>query len=48
MYFTAETLDLISYQYSILLSIPLALFAGAFAVVASESYIEKTDIRPNY
>jgi hypothetical protein len=35
---TAETVDLIFYQYSILLSIPLALLAGAFAVVAPEAY----------
>jgi hypothetical protein len=35
---TAETVDLIFYQYSIMLSIPLALFAGAFAVVAPEAY----------
>ena len=35
---TAETVDLIFYQYSILLSIPLALFAGAFAVVAPDAY----------
>jgi hypothetical protein len=35
---TAETVDLIFYQYSILLAIPLALLAGAFAVVAPEAY----------
>jgi hypothetical protein len=35
---TAETVDLISYQYSLLLSIPLALVAGAFTVVAPEAY----------
>jgi hypothetical protein len=35
---TAETVDLIFYQYSIVLSIPLALLAGAFAVVAPEAY----------
>jgi hypothetical protein len=35
---TAETVDLIFYQYSILLSIPLALLAGAFVVVAPEAY----------
>jgi hypothetical protein len=35
---TAETVDLIFYQYSIMLSIPLALLAGAFAVVAPEAY----------
>ena len=31
---TAETVDLIFYQYSILLPVPLALLAGAFTVVA--------------
>jgi hypothetical protein len=35
---TAETVDLIFYQYSILLSVPLALLAGAFTVVAPEAY----------
>jgi hypothetical protein len=35
---TAETVDLIFFQYSIMLSIPLALFAGAFTVVAPEAY----------
>jgi hypothetical protein len=35
---TAETVDLIFYQYSILLSIPLALLAGAFTIVAPEAY----------
>jgi hypothetical protein len=35
---TAETVDLIFYQYSILLAIPLALLAGAFTVVAPETY----------
>ena len=35
---TAETVDLIFYKYSILLSIPLALLAGAFTVVAPEAY----------
>jgi hypothetical protein len=35
---TAETVDLIFYQYSILLSVPLALLAGAFIVVAPEAY----------
>jgi hypothetical protein len=35
---TAETVDLIFYQYSIMLSIPLALLAGAFTVVAPEAY----------
>lgn len=35
---TAETVDLIFYQYTILLAIPLALLAGAFTVVAPEAY----------
>jgi hypothetical protein len=35
---TAETVDLIFYQYSILLSISMALLAGAFTVVAPEAY----------
>lgn len=35
---TAETVGLLLYQYSVLLSIPLALAAGAFAVVAPQAY----------
>jgi hypothetical protein len=35
---TAETADLIFYQYSIFLAVPLALLAGAFAVVAPDAY----------
>ena len=35
---TAETVDLIFYQYSLLLSVPLALLAGAFTVVAPAAY----------
>lgn len=35
---TAETVDLIFYNYSILLSIPLALLAGSFTLVAPEAY----------
>ncbi len=35
---TAETVDLIFYQYSILLSIPFALMAGAFTVVTPAAY----------
>jgi hypothetical protein len=38
---TAETVDLIFYQYSILLAVPLALLAGAFTVVAPEAYRRK-------
>jgi hypothetical protein len=35
---TAETVDLIFYKQAFYLSIPLALFAGAFTVVAPEAY----------
>jgi hypothetical protein len=35
---TAETVDLIFYQYSIFIAVPLALLAGAFTVVAPEAY----------
>ncbi len=35
---TAETIDLIFYKYSVLLSIPLALLVGSFTVVAQEAY----------
>lgn len=35
---TAETVDLIFYQYSIFFSVPLALLAGAFTVVAPVAY----------
>jgi hypothetical protein len=35
---TAETVDLIFYQYSLFLAVPLALLAGAFTVVAPEAY----------
>ena len=35
---TAETVDLVFYQYSLLLSVPLALLAGAFTVVAPAAY----------
>ncbi|MFN2434178.1 MAG: hypothetical protein ABR515_02265 [Nitrososphaeraceae archaeon] len=34
----AETVDLIFYSFSLLLSIPLALLAGSFTVVAPEAY----------
>ena len=40
---TAETVDLIFYKQSILLSIPLALLAGSLAVVLPEAY-KKTKI----
>jgi len=35
---TAETIDLIFYQYTILLSVPLALLAGAYTVFVPEAY----------
>jgi hypothetical protein len=35
---TAETVDLIFYQHSLFLAVPLALLAGAFTVVAPEAY----------
>jgi hypothetical protein len=35
---TAETLDLIFYKQAFYLSIPLALLAGAFTVVAPQAY----------
>jgi hypothetical protein len=35
---TAETVDLIFYKQAFYLSIPLALLAGAFTVVAPEAY----------
>ena len=35
---TAETVDLVFYKYSILLSVPLALLAGAFTVVAPSAH----------
>jgi hypothetical protein len=42
---TAETVDLIFYQYSIILSVPLALLAGAFIVVVPAAY--RKSRRPN-
>lgn len=35
---TAETIDLAFYNYSLLLSIPLALLAGTFTIVSQEAY----------
>jgi hypothetical protein len=35
---TAETVDLVFYKYSLLLSIPLALLAGTMTVVFQEAY----------
>jgi hypothetical protein len=44
---TAETVDLIFYKYSIMLSIPLALLAGAFTVVVPEAYRKTRSTRNN-
>lgn len=35
---TAETVDLVFYQYLLLLSVPLTLLAGSFTLVAPEAY----------
>ena len=35
---TAETVDMLFYNYSLLLAIPLALIVGSFTVVAPEAY----------
>jgi hypothetical protein len=35
---TAETVNLVFYNYSLFLSVPLALMAGAFTVVAPEAF----------
>jgi hypothetical protein len=35
---TTETIDLVFYNYSLFLSVPLALMAGAFTVVAPEAF----------
>ena len=43
----AETVDLIFYKYSILLSIPLALLASAFAVVVPEAYRKLVQVPEN-
>jgi hypothetical protein len=37
-FLTAEIVDLIFYKYTILLSVPLAVLAGAFPVVPPEAY----------
>lgn len=42
---TAETVDLVFYNYSLLLSIPLALLAGSLTVVLPEAY-RKTKLHP--
>lgn len=44
---TAETVGLIFYKYAIFLSIPLALLAGAFTVVAPAAY-KRTKKLPYY
>lgn len=35
---TAQTVDLIFYKHALYLSIPLALLAGAFTIVAPQAY----------
>jgi hypothetical protein len=44
---TAETIDLIFYKYSIILSVPMALLAGAFTVAATEAYRKTVTTRSN-
>src|ERR671933_1563335 len=44
---TAETVDLIFYKQAFYLSIPLALLAGAFTVVAPEAYKKMKEARAN-
>lgn len=44
---TAETVDLIFYRYSMMLSVPLALLAGAFTVVVPEAYKKTRATRNN-
>jgi hypothetical protein len=39
---TAETVDMIFYQHSLLLAVPMALFAGAFTVVAPKPIIRSS------
>lgn len=34
----AETVDLVFYNYSLIISVPLALFTGAFTVAAPEAF----------
>ena len=43
---TAETVDILFYNYSIFLSVPLALIAGAFAVVVPEAYRKSKSDNP--
>lgn len=35
---TAETVGIVFYQYSIFLSVPLALLVGAFTIVVPQDY----------
>jgi hypothetical protein len=42
---TAETVALVFYNYSLFLSVPLALLAGAFTVVAPEAFRRSKDLR---
>jgi hypothetical protein len=44
---TAETIDLIFYKYSIILSIPMALLAGTFTVAATEAYRKTVTTKNN-
>jgi hypothetical protein len=44
---TAETVDLIFYKHAVYLSIPLALVAGAFTVVAPEAYRKMKETKAN-
>jgi hypothetical protein len=43
---TAETVDIVFYNYSIFLSVPLALIAGAFAVVVPKAYRKSKSDNP--
>jgi hypothetical protein len=44
---TAESIDLVFYKYSIILSVPMALLAGAFTVAATEAYRKTVTTRSN-
>lgn len=44
---TAETVGVVFYQYSVFLSVPLALLAGAFTVVAPAAYHKARHSNPN-
>lgn len=45
---TAETVDLIFYKQAFYLSIPLALFAGAFTVVAPQDYRKTREVKISF